>query len=223
MHGVTRSEGKSQAHCRNEVLGRAACRSKGQYDAARMRCRLYSRRDQRIQVACGVRCRAVRRCFSQRDASALVPVSPPQAAARTALLAALLMAVPTALLTTVLTAPLTTDIGGQEGAPPRTLRSAPRATGEPATHRSLPPRQTRESRLFVRRGFHERSGSDRHHAACEAASSFLWLARAFSSAWSMLKLAGFCRGGNSSNVLRNSPTIACAGTSRNARSAIHLS
>ena len=47
--------------------------------------------------------------------------------------------------------------------------------------------------------------------------------RAFSSAWSMLKLAGRCRGGNSLNVLRNSPTIACAGTSRNARSAFHLS
>jgi len=49
------------------------------------------------------------------------------------------------------------------------------------------------------------------------------LARAFSNAWSMLKLAGFWRGGNSWNVLRNSPTIACAGTSRNERSATHLS
>ena len=46
--------------------------------------------------------------------------------------------------------------------------------------------------------------------------------RAFSKASSMLKLAGFWRGGNSWNVLRNSPTIACAGTSRNARSTIHL-
>src|SRR5262245_30768135 len=46
-----------------------------------------------------------------------------------------------------------------------------------------------------------------------------WFCRAFSSAWSMLKLAGRCRGGNSWNVFRNSPTIAWAGTSRNARSA----
>ena len=46
---------------------------------------------------------------------------------------------------------------------------------------------------------------------------------AFSSAWSTLNDAGFCRGGNSLNVLRNSATIACAGMSRNARSAIHLS
>jgi hypothetical protein len=46
--------------------------------------------------------------------------------------------------------------------------------------------------------------------------------RALSSASSMLKLAGFCLGGNSLNVLRNSPTMAWAGTSRNVRSAIHL-
>jgi hypothetical protein len=46
--------------------------------------------------------------------------------------------------------------------------------------------------------------------------------RALSSASSMLKLAGFCLGGNSLKVLRNSPTVAWAGTSRNVRSAIHL-
>jgi len=204
MHGVTRSEGKSQADCRNEVLGRVAGRSKGQYDAARTRCTLYSRRGQRIQVACGVRCRAVRRCFSQRDASALVPVSPPR---------------PTA---THLRARVTRARYPEQSAGCRDpLRGRPLIW---APNRSLPPRQTRQSRLSCVAD--STSGADRigaNHAACEAASSFLWLARAFSSAWSMLKLAGFCRGGNSSNVLRNSPTIVCAGTSRNARSAIHLS
>ena len=32
----------------------------------------------------------------------------------------------------------------------------------------------------------------------------------FSSAWSIVKLAAFWRGGNAENVARNSPTIACA-------------
>src|SRR5262249_19007159 len=45
---------------------------------------------------------------------------------------------------------------------------------------------------------------------------------ALSRAWSMLKLAGFWRGGNSANVFKNSPTIACAGTIVNIRSAIHF-
>src|SRR5262249_50713635 len=38
---------------------------------------------------------------------------------------------------------------------------------------------------------------------------------------SRLKLAGFCRIGNSLKVCSHCPTIACAGTSRNARSAFH--
>ena len=44
----------------------------------------------------------------------------------------------------------------------------------------------------------------------------------FSIAWSTLKLAALALGGNSWKLLRNSPTIACAGTSKNVRSAIHF-
>jgi hypothetical protein len=47
--------------------------------------------------------------------------------------------------------------------------------------------------------------------------------RARSSTWSMLKLAGVWRGGNASNVLRSSPTMAWAVTSGNARSINHRS
>ena len=47
--------------------------------------------------------------------------------------------------------------------------------------------------------------------------------RAFSKASSMLKLAGFWRGGNSWKVFRYAPTTACAGMSKNVRSAAHLS
>src|SRR5262245_42797797 len=45
---------------------------------------------------------------------------------------------------------------------------------------------------------------------------------AFSSAWSTEKLEGFCLGGKSLNVFRNSPTIACAGMNTNMRSAAHF-
>src|SRR5262249_6443350 len=46
--------------------------------------------------------------------------------------------------------------------------------------------------------------------------------RAFSRASPMLKLDGFWRGGNSLKVLRNSATMAWAGTRRNMRSADHF-
>ena len=59
--------------------------------------------------------------------------------------------------------------------------------------------------------------------AVAAAAIFSCVALAFSSAWSIEKLAaGFWRGGNSWNVFKVYPTMACAGTSMNARSAIHL-
>jgi hypothetical protein len=44
----------------------------------------------------------------------------------------------------------------------------------------------------------------------------------FSMTESRLKLAGFWRGGNSLKLEIHCPTIAWAGTSRNARSIIHL-
>ncbi len=58
--------------------------------------------------------------------------------------------------------------------------------------------------------------------AAAAAMAFR-VSRAFSSAWSMLKLDGLWRGGKSRKVFRNSPTMACAATSRNARFVSHLS
>ena len=72
-------------------------------------------------------------------------------------------------------------------------------------------------------------------AACVlAGASVLWSLRqdtaaftaayaacaSFSTTWSMLKLAAFCRGGNSLSVSRNCATSACAGTRTKAWSKI---
>jgi hypothetical protein len=56
-----------------------------------------------------------------------------------------------------------------------------------------------------------------------APASFASASVACSITLSMLKLDGFCRGGNSLKLFTNSPTIACAGTSVNIRSAFHFS
>jgi hypothetical protein len=44
----------------------------------------------------------------------------------------------------------------------------------------------------------------------------------FSITWSRLKLAGFCRGGNSLKLASQLATYACAGTSRKTRSILHI-